>query len=140
MAGPIASAADRLIVVLLVVLAASTVYNSLVAPQPGSHVRPTAAALLSGAVPACKYGSQPYYFVDSERAQFNETPTSWHVHAYNPKCQPRALLDSLVSGGHSNGSRTGSDADGCSVDRDRQLTAIIYGDRFARQPAPSARS
>ena len=144
LAGPIALTADRLIVVLLVLLAASTVYNTVVAPTPGSRVRPTAAALLSGTVPACRYGSQPYYFVESERAQFNETPTSWQIRAYDPRCQPRALLDSLVGAGRSNDSRTGSDAgsnvggDGCSVDSDRQLTAIIYGDRCARQLAPSA--
>jgi len=127
LAGPISLAAARLISVLLVLLAATTVYNSFVAPTPGNRVRPTAAALLSGTVSACTYGSQPYYFVDSEGAQFNETPTSWQIRAYDPRCQPRALADTLVS------------ADGCSVDSDRQLTVIIYGDRYAR-PTPAARS
>ncbi len=141
LAGPISLAAARLISVLLVLLAATTVYNSFVAPTPGNRVRPTAAALLSGTVSACTYGSQPYYFVDSEGAQFNETPTSWQIRAYDPRCQPRALADTLVSADRSNSSRTVSDVggDGCSVDSDRQLTVIIYGDRYAR-PTPAARS
>ena len=136
--------ADRLILALLLLLAATTLYNSLLAREAGSRVRPTAAALLSGTVPACKYGRQPYYFVESEGAQFNETPASWQLHAYDPRCQPRALVEVLVDADRS--SRTGNGSDGdlggndCSVDGSRQLTAIIYGDRCAWQLTTSARA
>ena len=132
-------ATERLVLVFLVLLAAITLYNSVGVSEPGNRVRPTAAALLSGTVPACNFGSQPYYFVESESAQFNETPSSWQLRAYDPGCQPRALWEFLVGVDHSNGSRAGSDTDGgaagngCSVDSGRQLTAIIYGDRRGSQ-------
>ncbi len=75
-----------------------------------------AAGLLgAGAAPACKFGVQPYYFELGEaRTPFNVTPETWDIRAFNPRCQPQPLLDSLLDG---------------NVSASRQLTIIVYGDR-----------
>jgi len=66
-------------------------------------------------VPTCNYGGQPYYFVATdEAAPFNATPKSYDMRAYDPRCQPRPLVEQLL---HANA--TG----------ERHLRIMLYGDR-----------
>jgi len=74
------------------------------------------AAPLGRGPPACDYGGQPYYFVDTEqRTAFNATARSWDLRAFDARCQPQPLLDKLVA---ANASAA-----------DHQLSVMVYGDR-----------
>ena len=76
----------------------------------------TPAAAQSGrGPPACNYGGQPYYFVKTEqRTPFNDTARSWDLRAFDARCQPQPLVETLVR---------------ASASADKQLSVLVYGDR-----------
>jgi len=65
--------------------------------------------------PACNYGGQPYYFVATDEAVlFNATPQAYDMRAFEPRCQPRPLVEQLLQ---------------ANATGDRQLSIMLYGDR-----------
>ena len=78
---------------------------------------------LASRAPACNYGGQPYYFVATDpAAQFDATPQTYDMRAFDPRCQPRPLVEQLLA---------------ANATGDRQLSIIMYGDRHGVTARPA---
>ena len=117
--------------VTLAVLGACAVTAALPRILPQQELNGTVRLLSRGSpplddrVPACNYGGQPYFFVATEDpAHFNVTPETWDMRAFDPRCQPRPLVDELLD--------TNATSDG-------QLSIMLYGDRCAHWHTPALR-
>ena len=91
----------------------------LIQKPQGTGKLPPAASVNSG-LPACDFGGQPYFFVAAdEHAPFNVSPQAWDMRAFNSRCQPRPLVETLVDDKSS---------------ANRQISILLYGDRCCLPP------
>ena len=106
---------------LHIVVTSAAIAAALAVAWRAREPLPLARTIAGHQSEGCRFGVQPYIFVDAGGTLFNETPQEWSLLPFDAACQPRELVSPLL-----NASRS-------AEPRDDKLVIMLFGDRRGPQ-------